>query len=55
MTTDDHFRSTTTVRFRAAEPGSTTFAELKPVRPAAATLNGTPLQPATLDGNRLRP
>jgi len=53
VTTDDHFRSTTTVRFRAAEPGSTTFAELKPVRLHGATLNGAPLPTATLDGNRL--
>ncbi|GIF68699.1 aminopeptidase [Asanoa ishikariensis] len=53
VTTDDHFRSTTTVRFRATEPGSSTFAEVKPVRLHAATLNGATLDPATLDGNRL--
>ncbi len=45
VTTDDHFRSTTTVRFRAAEPGSATFAELKPIRLHGATLNGVPLRP----------
>ncbi|MEV4538196.1 aminopeptidase N [Asanoa sp. NPDC049518] len=53
VTSDDHFRSTTTVRFRATEPGSATFAEVKPVRLHAATLNGAPLDPASLDGNRL--
>ncbi|MDG4827634.1 aminopeptidase N [Asanoa sp. WMMD1127] len=53
VTTDDHFRSTTTIRFRAAEPGSATFVELKPVRLHAATLNGAALDPAALDGNRL--
>ncbi|SNT40649.1 aminopeptidase N [Asanoa hainanensis] len=53
VTTDDRFRSTTTVRFRATELGSATFAEVKPVRLHAATLNGATIDPATLDGNRL--
>ncbi len=46
------FRSTTTIRFRAASPGPT-FVELKPHRLISARLNGTDLDPATLDGNRL--
>ncbi|MDR7278633.1 aminopeptidase N [Catenuloplanes atrovinosus] len=46
------FRSSTTIRFRAASPGPT-FAEVKPHRLLSARLNGTDLDVATLDGNRL--
>jgi aminopeptidase N len=48
------FRSTTTIRFRTVAAGGETFVELKPVRLVTATLNGTPLDPAGLAGNRLR-
>ncbi|GIF72216.1 aminopeptidase N [Asanoa siamensis] len=53
VTTGDAFRSTSTVAFRAADPGSATFVELKPVRLHAVSLNGVALDPAALDGNRL--
>ncbi|GIF53157.1 aminopeptidase [Asanoa ferruginea] len=53
VTTADHFRSMTTIRFGAAHPGSTTFVEVKPVRLHAVSFNGAPLDPAALDGNRL--
>ncbi|HEX2355110.1 MAG TPA: aminopeptidase N [Micromonosporaceae bacterium] len=46
------FRSTTTVRFRAAA-GADTFVELKPARLRSAALNGTALDPAGLAENRL--
>jgi aminopeptidase N len=49
----ERFRSTTTVRFRVARAGATTFAEIKPARLRSARLNGAPLDVATLDGNRL--
>jgi len=55
--TSPEFASTTRVRFSLlapADPGTSTFAELKPVAVHALTLNGRPLDPATaLDGNRL--
>lgn len=50
---DQVFRSSTTVRFRAAEPGATTFIELSPARLRSARLNGRALDEATLAGNRL--
>ncbi|MFE5897295.1 aminopeptidase N [Streptomyces sp. NPDC056488] len=46
------FESTSTVRFTARAAGDT-FVELKPVTLHSATLDGEPLDPATLDGNRL--
>ena len=49
---DEAFRSTATIAFRAAA-GAETFVELKPARLVSARLNGTALDPATLDGNRL--
>lgn len=48
----DHFVSRTAVRFSARTPGDT-FVELKPAELRSATLDGRPLDPATLDGNRL--
>jgi len=53
VTTDDHFRSTTTVRFAATRAGAKTFVELKPVRLHSATLNDVALDVAALDANRL--
>ena len=48
------FGSTTTVRFSCAVPGSSTFAELRPVSILEARLNGVPLAPAALADGRLR-
>ncbi|GII79222.1 aminopeptidase [Sphaerisporangium rufum] len=47
------FGSVTTVRFSCAEPGAATFVELKPVEVQEIRLNGVPVDPAALDGNRL--
>ncbi|HEY3505339.1 MAG TPA: aminopeptidase N [Actinocatenispora sp.] len=47
----ERFGSRTTIRFRCAEPGAATFAEIA-AEPTAATLNGVPLATGT-DGNRL--
>ncbi|RLV09021.1 aminopeptidase N [Streptomyces griseocarneus] len=49
---EEHFTSTTVIHFTAREPGHT-FAELKPATLHRATLDGTPLDPATLDDDRL--
>ncbi|GAA4463010.1 aminopeptidase N [Phytohabitans houttuyneae] len=49
----ESFDSTVTMRFRATRPGAETFVEIKPAELRSATLNGTPLDVATLDGNRL--
>ncbi|MFJ9597656.1 aminopeptidase N [Streptomyces virginiae] len=51
-TGDDTFDSTTTIRFTARSAGDT-FVELKPEELRSATLDGHPLDPATLDDNRL--
>ncbi|GAA3947148.1 aminopeptidase N [Actinoplanes auranticolor] len=48
----DTFRSRTVLRF-TAEPGATTFAELEPAELVSATLNGTPVDPGALAGERL--
>ncbi|HEX6073801.1 MAG TPA: aminopeptidase N [Micromonosporaceae bacterium] len=50
---DAEFGSTTAIRFRCDQPGASTFVELKPVRLHHAVLNGDPLDPSALDGNRL--
>ncbi|MDG4832734.1 aminopeptidase N [Solwaraspora sp. WMMD1047] len=50
---DERFRSTTTVRFRAATPGAATFVEVKPAQLLGVRLNGADLDPATLVDNRL--
>ncbi|HEU4424002.1 MAG TPA: aminopeptidase N [Pilimelia sp.] len=48
------FRSSSTIRFRAdPAAGDGTFVELKPARLYAARLNGQPLDPAALTGDRL--
>ncbi|MCK7622045.1 aminopeptidase N [Streptomyces sp. RS10V-4] len=49
---DEHFTSHTTIDFTSRTAGDT-FAEIKPDRLHTATLDGHPLDPATLDGNRL--
>ncbi|WP_338676686.1 aminopeptidase N [Streptomyces sp. SCSIO 30461] len=48
------FRSVTTIRFRAAEPGSASFADLIAPSVTAVTLNGEELDPAVVfDGSRV--
>ncbi|OKI04645.1 aminopeptidase N [Streptomyces sp. CB02923] len=48
------FRSRTTVRFRCAEPGAASFADLVAPSVAAVTLNGRELDPAEVfDGTRV--
>ncbi|MFG3045649.1 aminopeptidase N [Streptomyces sp. NPDC048241] len=51
-TGDETFGSRTAVRFTARADGDT-FVELKPAELRAVTLDGQPLDTATLDGNRL--
>ncbi|MEV5609279.1 aminopeptidase N [Streptomyces sp. NPDC052225] len=48
----DTFDSRTVIRFTAHTPGDT-FVELKPATLRSVTLDGQPLDPAALDGNRL--
>ncbi|MYW66373.1 aminopeptidase N [Streptomyces sp. SID8379] len=48
----DTFDSRTAIRFTARTAGDT-FVELKPAELRTATLDGTPLDPAALDDNRL--
>ncbi|WP_151481514.1 aminopeptidase N [Streptomyces albicerus] len=48
------FRSVTTIRFRSAEPGAMTFADLIAPSVTAVSLNGKDLDPgAVFDGNRI--
>ncbi|WP_328400562.1 aminopeptidase N [Streptomyces sp. NBC_00390] len=48
------FRSVTTIRFRAAEPGASTFVDLIASAVTGITLNGEELDPATaFDGSRI--
>ncbi|WP_077192437.1 aminopeptidase N [Streptomyces lydicus] len=50
----DTFRSRTTLRFRCAEPGASTFADLLAPEVVSVTLNGRALDPATVfDGTRI--
>ncbi|MET9380638.1 aminopeptidase N [Streptomyces sp. NPDC002928] len=51
-TGDETFGSVTVIRFTARSDADT-FVELKPVELRSATLDGQPLDPETLDGNRL--
>ncbi|RDG35459.1 aminopeptidase N [Streptomyces corynorhini] len=51
-TGEDTFDSRTLIRFTARTAGDT-FVELKPVMLRSVTLDGQPLDPAGLDGNRL--
>jgi aminopeptidase N len=54
-TGDETFDSRTTIRFtvREDESGTDTFVEVKPAELRSVTLDGQPLGPDTLDGNRL--
>lgn len=48
------FRSRTTLRFRCAEPGASTFADLLAPSVTSVTLNGRELDPRTVfDGTRI--
>ncbi|GAB2744030.1 aminopeptidase N [Kitasatospora kifunensis] len=47
------FRSTSVIRFGCTEPGAPSFVQIEPEVLLRAELNGRPLDPATLDGNRL--
>ncbi|GLW14073.1 aminopeptidase [Streptomyces sp. NBRC 13847] len=50
----DTFRSRTTIRFRCAEPGAATFADLLAPAVTSVTLNGRELDPAEVfDGTRI--
>ncbi|MFF4969031.1 aminopeptidase N [Streptomyces sp. NPDC001037] len=51
-TGDETFDSRTVIRFTTRSAGDT-FVELKPARLRTVTLDGQPLDPRTLDGNRL--
>ncbi|MGW2722329.1 aminopeptidase N [Streptomyces sp. NPDC001492] len=51
-TGDETFDSRTVIRF-TARTDADTFVELKPAQLRTATLDGQPLDPETLDGNRL--
>ncbi|MFF4254584.1 aminopeptidase N [Streptomyces sp. NPDC001663] len=51
-TGDETFESSTVIRF-TARTDADTFVELKPAELRSATLDGHPLDPETLDGNRL--
>jgi aminopeptidase N len=49
------FRSVTTIRFRCAEPGATSFADLLAPSVTAVSLNGKDLDPGEVfDGSRIR-
>ncbi|MCX4544184.1 aminopeptidase N [Streptomyces sp. NBC_01565] len=50
---DDTFDSTVVIRFRVHADATDTFVELKPDELRSATLDGAPLDPAALNGNRL--
>lgn len=53
-TSNATFRSVTTIRFRCAEPGSESFADLLAPSVRAVTLNGRALDPAAVfDGARV--
>ena len=47
------FGSVSVIRFDCAEPGTGTFAEIRPAKVIQAVLNGRPLDPDLLDGGRL--
>ncbi|MEX2291519.1 MAG: aminopeptidase N [Mycobacteriales bacterium] len=47
------FRSTSTVRFRCAQPGAATHLDLTAPTVRSITLNGEPLAAAAFDGNRI--
>jgi aminopeptidase N len=47
------FAATSTVRFACAEPGATTFIELKPTAVHEVSLNGEPVDQASIVDNRI--
>jgi aminopeptidase N len=47
------FESSSTVRFTCAEPGASTFLDVRPLRLHGATLNGVEIDPAAFDGERI--
>ncbi|HEU0240242.1 MAG TPA: aminopeptidase N [Micromonosporaceae bacterium] len=49
----ERFDSVTTITFGATEPGLTTFLDVRPALLRSATLNGVPLDPASLRDGRL--
>jgi aminopeptidase N len=49
----DRFESTTTITFSCRRPGEPTFVEVKPDQLHEVRLNGVPVDPALLRGNRL--
>jgi aminopeptidase N len=51
--TGETFASRAVVRFASAEPGATSFADLKARRVRSITLNGAPLDPSTVTDGRL--
>jgi aminopeptidase N len=50
---EESFRSTVVIRFACAEPGAGSFVDIEPGSLLRVELNGRPLDPATLNGNRL--
>ncbi|MEV0319565.1 aminopeptidase N [Streptomyces sp. NPDC050658] len=50
---EETFDSRTVIRFTARAAGADTFVEVKPAELRSVTLDGRPLDPADLDGNRL--
>jgi aminopeptidase N len=53
LTGADVVRSRSEIRFRCAQPGATTFADVSAATVHRVTLNGESLDPATISGNRL--
>jgi aminopeptidase N len=47
------FESSSTVRFRCAQPGASTFLDVKPQRLHRASLNGVDIDPVAFDGERI--
>ena len=50
---DTEFGSVTTIRFRARQPGESTFLDLKATRVASITLNGATIDPASVVDGRV--
>ncbi len=50
---EDTFGSRTRIRFGCADPGASTFADLKAVQVTSIELNGVPLDPATVRDGRV--
>src|SRR5690349_13440065 len=49
----ERFSSRTTIGFRCAEPGASTFLDLRPYELRSLTLNGVDVDPAGLDDGRV--